>query len=86
MMILSISGVFKMILMIIGGFVLLRFVGQLLIAKRNMEEERRINEQERKFRAEQKEKLKTFGKTKIIKNKDVKGDVQDVDYEEIQQM
>lgn len=72
--------------MIIGGFVLLRFVGQLLIAKRNMEEERRINEKERKFRAEQKEKLKSFGKIKIVKKSDVKGDVQDIDYEEIKPM
>lgn len=83
MMILSVSGVFKMVLMIAGGLVILRFIGQLLIAKRNMEEERRINKAERQFREEKAKKIKTFGKTKIIKDKDVRGSVQDVDYEEI---
>lgn len=82
-MILSVVGVFKMILMIIGGLVALRFIGQLLIAKRNIEEERRLNKQNQKFRADQKEKLKTFGKTKILKNNEVKGSVQDVDFEEV---
>lgn len=82
-MILSVAGVFKMILMIIGGLVALRFIGQLLIAKRNIEEERRLNKQNQKFRADQKEKLKTFGKTKILKNNEVKGGVQDVDFEEV---
>lgn len=82
-MILSITGVFKMILMIIGGLVLLRFVGQLIIAKRNMEEERRLNKEERKFQTERKEKLKTFGKTKIIKKSEVSSNIQDVDYEEV---
>lgn len=72
-----------MILMIIGGFILVRFVGQLMIAKRNMEAERQLNEQNRKFEAERKSKLKTFGKTKIVKKSDVNGSVQDVDYEEV---
>lgn len=83
MMILSVSGVLKMIVMIIGGLVILRFIGQLLIAKRNMEEERRINTAARKFREEKERKLKTFGKTKIIKDNEVNGGVQDVDYEEV---
>ncbi len=82
-MILSVTGVLKMILMIIGGLVLLRFIGQLMIAKRNMEEERRLNEKDRVFHSDKKEKLKTFGRTKIIRRNDVKGDVQDVDYEEV---
>lgn len=82
-MFLSVTGVFKMILMIIGGLVLLRFIGQLMIAKRNMDEERKLNQKDRQFHTDKNEKLKTFGKTKIVHRKDVKGDVQDVDYEEV---
>lgn len=83
-MILSVIGTFKMILMIIGGFIALRFIGQLLMAKRGMEEERRMNEANRKFQAEKAEKLKDFGKTKVIKNKETGEKVQDVDYEVVE--
>ena len=82
-MILSIAGFFKMVLMIIGGLIVLRLIGQLLSAKRNMEEERRMNQANRQFETEKKEKLKTFGRTRIVKKDEVKGGVQDVDYEEI---
>ena len=69
--------------MIIGGFVVVRFIGQLMIAKRNMEHERQLNRNKRNFETERKEKLKTFGKTKIVKKGEVNGRVQDVDFEEI---
>jgi uncharacterized membrane protein YgaE (UPF0421/DUF939 family) len=83
-MILSVFGTFKMILMIIGGFIALRFIGQLLMAKRGMEEERKMNEANRKFQSEKAEKLKNFGKTKIINNKETGEKVQDVDYEVVE--
>lgn len=69
---------------------LLRFLGQFMIAKRNMEEERRLNELQRKAKQERDEKMKKFGKTTIlgtIKSKKsantTSADVQDVDFEEI---
>ena len=84
MMILSATGVFKMILMIIGGFIILRFLGQLLNAKKNMEEERRLNRESRNFQEEKQKVVKTFGKTRVLKDKnEVKGDVQDVSHEEV---
>jgi hypothetical protein len=43
----SIVGIFKTVLLILGAFVLLRFLGQLMIAKRNMEEERMLNKKQR---------------------------------------
>jgi hypothetical protein len=67
----------------------LRFIGQLMIAKRNMEEERRINELQRKAQKERDSKLRNFGKTTVVKGKvdSNRGqgisDVQDVDYEEV---
>jgi hypothetical protein len=59
-----------------------------MIAKRNMEEERRLNERQRQADTERSEKLKNFGKVNImggVKSRQtrLKGDIQDVDYEEI---
>lgn len=85
----SISGLFKTILIIIGAIVLLRFIGQLMIAKRNMEEERNLNERQRQADRERSEKLKNFGKVNIMggnkpRSSGLKGDVQDVEYEEVE--
>lgn len=86
----SLTGVFKMLLIIVGGFFALRFLGQFMIAKRNMEEERALNEKSRKTQKEREEKLKKFGKTTVLgKNTSAKAphsrisDVEDVDFEEI---
>ncbi len=85
----SVTGVFKTILMILGAFVLLRFLGQFLTAKRNMEEERSLNEKQRKFREEKERVFKSFGETSIISDKKSKSNqksknsVEDVDFEEI---
>lgn len=85
----SIVGIFKTVLLILGAFVLLRFLGQLMIAKRNMEEERMLNKKQRDVEAERNQKLKNFGKTSILnahKKSPTKkeGDfIQDVDYEEM---
>lgn len=85
----SIVGIFKTVLLILGAFVLLRFLGQLMIAKRNMEEERMLNKKHRDVEAERNQKLKNFGKTSVLnanKKSPTKkeGDfIQDVDYEEM---
>lgn len=86
----SITGIFRTILIVVGAIVLLRFIGQLMIAKRNMEEERNHSNRQRIAEKERNEKLKNFGKTKII-NKSANGksrsanqtNVEDVDFEEI---
>lgn len=86
----SITGIFRTVLIVIGAIVLLRFLGQLMIAKRNMEAERKLNEEQRKANQERNDKMKSFGKTTILgeinsKNKSVKSssDIQDVDFEEV---
>jgi hypothetical protein len=85
----SIVGIFKTVLLILGAFVLLRFLGQLMIAKRNMEEERMLNKKHRDVEAERNQKLKNFGKTSVLNAKKKsptkkEGDfIQDVDYEEM---
>lgn len=78
----SISGLFKTILMVIGGLVLLRFIGQLMHAKRNLAEEQELNRKQKAFEKERNEKLRNFGKTTISKNKNV-SDVEDVSYQEV---
>ncbi len=78
----SFTGFFKTVLIIIGAFVLLRFLGQLAIAKRNMEAEKEAVQREKDLLRERNRKMKDFGKVRIQKS-NPKGDVQDVDYEEI---
>jgi hypothetical protein len=87
----SIPGIFRTVLIIIGAIVLLRFLGQLMIAKRNMEEERNLSELQRKSDKERSEKMKKFGKTTILgkvsssrKSNSAQSNIEDVDYEEIQ--
>ncbi len=86
----SITGVFRTILIVVGAIVVLRFLGQLMIAKRNMEEERLHSQRQRKAEHERNEKLKNFGKTKVINNARSGNtrsahstNVEDVDFEEI---
>lgn len=77
----SITGLFKTIFIIVGVLVLLRFLGQLFVAKRNLEDEKRHLERERKFQREKEKKMKNLGKTKIISGKSA-DNFEDVDFEE----
>lgn len=84
----GITNAFRTILILIGAVVLLRFLGQLMNAKRNMEEERRLNKQQREFQEERNQKLKNFGKVNVFarnskKTTQLKGNVEDVDFEEV---
>ncbi len=86
----SITGLFRTVLIILGAFVLLRFLGQLMMAKRNMEEERKINERQRAFEKERFEKMKKFGKTTVLNENNVSkknglndSKIEDVDFEVI---
>lgn len=83
MMILSISGLFKTILLIIGAFVLLRFIGQLMIAKRNIDEEKRLNDLQNKIRKQKEFVERNTGKINISKNTSSKDESSFVEYEEI---
>ncbi|MEY4604278.1 MAG: hypothetical protein RIT43_1570 [Bacteroidota bacterium] len=83
----SITGLFKTFLIILGAIVLLRFLGQLMMAKRNMEEERKLNKQKREFEQERATKLRNFGKISILKsNRNNSGpfpEAEETDFEEI---
>jgi uncharacterized membrane protein len=81
MIILSIQGVFRTILIIIAVLVIMRFIGKLMIAKRNLDEERAHDRSQRAH--EQAKKESELNKGKIHISKVTKGDVEDVDFEEI---
>lgn len=80
----SIPGLFRMVLIIVGVIFLLRFLGQFMSAKRNMEEEREMNSSKREFESQKKKAQENMGKTKLIKKKTKNDDIEDVDFEEIE--
>ena len=79
----SVTGLFRTLLIIVGAILLLRFLGQFMNVKRNMEEERDMNAQNRKFNEEKVKSKSNLGKTKILNRKGSGIDAEDVDFEEI---
>ncbi len=78
----SVSGVFKTILMLLGAMVVLKYLGQLLVAKRNIAEQTKFREDQDKIQKQKAHFERNKGKISILRN--VKPDnVKDVDYEEI---
>lgn len=84
MVLLSITGVFKMILIILGAFVVLRFVGQFMTAKRNLDEEKEMLRQQREREMKAANDRKNFGKTTISQiDKKSAENAEYTDFEEI---
>lgn len=80
----SITGVFRTILIIVGALVVIRFVGQLMLAKKNLAEEKELNKRQKAHEAEKLRKKKHLGRTQILKNKHTSNDsIEDVDFEEV---
>ncbi len=80
----SLTGGIRMILIIIGVLVILRFVGQLMIAKRNLAEEKELDRQKKANEAEAKRKKRHLGRTQILGKKPSSNDgIEDVEFEEI---
>ncbi|MBI2259058.1 MAG: hypothetical protein HYU67_09175 [Flavobacteriia bacterium] len=80
MIVLSITGLLKTLFILIGVFVFLRFIGQLLIAKRNLKENEILNREKKLFQKEKELKQKYEGKINISQSNI---NAQDVDYEDI---
>lgn len=80
-MILSITGVVKTILILIGVVVLLRFIGQLMIAKRNIAEQNELNKQKMNYEKQKEFVEKNNGKISISKSP---SRAEDTDYEIIE--
>ena len=80
----SATGLVRTLLIIGGVFLLLRFLGQLMVAKRNMEDEREFNAKHREFEAEKKAKKQGEGKMNVLgKKRYTDKNIQDVDFEEV---
>jgi len=80
----SLPGLLRTLFIIGGVFLLLRFLGQLMIAKRNMEEERRVNKNKSDFKEQKAKARGDIGKTKILRNKKTgHSSIEDVEFEEV---
>ena len=78
----SLVGVIKTVLIILGFFVILKFVGRVLILKRNIAEEERFVKEKKNQEAKKKYINKNLGKTTILKSRQ-NIDVHDVEHEEL---
>jgi uncharacterized membrane protein len=77
-------GVLRMILIIIGVIVVLRFIGQLMIAKRNIDEQNRGKAERDQLEKQRKHVEKNKGKTTLVgKTAKSSEPFEDVDYEEV---
>lgn len=77
-------GKFKLLLIFIGGFVLLRFIGQLLRAKRDVAAQNKMKFEQDNLRKEKEYIAKNEGKIKVFgKNQQPTSPFEDVDYEEV---
>ena len=80
----SFPSLIRTILILIGVFVVIRFLGQMMNAKRNMAEQESMKEREENLRKAREQTARNLGKTTILKNgKRNSGDIEDVDFEEI---
>jgi hypothetical protein len=78
----SFPSLIRTILFVIGGIVVLRFIGQLMNAKRNIAEEEALNKKQQAEEKEREDKLKNLGKT-TIQTKGTKTDADDIHYQEL---
>lgn len=73
-----------MILIIVGVLVVLRFVGQIMIAKRNLAEEKDLDRRKKAQDVEAKRKKRNLGRTQILGKRQSSNDgIEDVDFEEV---
>jgi hypothetical protein len=78
----SITGLIRMIFIIIGILVVLRFIGKLILAKQSIQEENRLKAEKKRIEAERKYVEKNKGKISILNTPNSKN-IEDVPFEEI---
>ena len=81
MVVLSITGAVRTILIVIAVFVILRFLGQLMSAKRNASEDQKHRDNINDYKKAKEESEKNKGKIHVIQGN--QSDAEDVDYEEV---
>ena len=65
MLILSIIGLLRMLLLIVGAFTLIRFLGKLMIAKRDLDAQKLVRKHNEAIDKERRQKLKDFGRVTV---------------------
>lgn len=84
MTLLAITTVFRTVLIILGIFIVLRVIGRMMIAKRNLEEEKNLLQKQREQEQMAAESKRNFGKTTISHIDKKSADGADyVDFEEV---
>jgi uncharacterized membrane protein len=79
---LSIQGVFRTVLIIIAVIVILRFIGRVMVAKREADKQRAHERQRKAFEKAKKESQKNKGRVTLGKPTH-SNDIEDVDFEEV---
>ncbi|SFT51214.1 hypothetical protein SAMN05216474_0989 [Lishizhenia tianjinensis] len=70
----------RTVLIIIAVLVIVRFIGRLMNAKRNISEQERFNKQKEAYRKEKEDTQRNIGKVSILRGRK---EAEDVDYEEV---
>lgn len=80
----SFIGVVKIALIVLGAFIVLRFLGQLMNAKRNLDEEKQFEGKKKAYEELKRESKRNEGKIKISDKKKTSKDYKEyTDYEEV---
>ena len=86
MILLSIVGLFRTVLIILGVFFLLRILGKMAQARRNIAEDQRIKRESEEAKKVKLDAEKNYGKTSISKiNPDTVDDNDYTDFEEVKE-
>jgi divalent metal cation (Fe/Co/Zn/Cd) transporter len=78
-----IPGAFRTIAVVIGVFIIVRYIGQLMNAKRNVNEQAADSEERENIKRAQDQSRKNLGKTNVLGKNQGSNDVEDVDFEEV---
>lgn len=81
MFLLSVTGTVRMILIIIAVFVIIRFIGRLLMAKNSLKDEKRYHQNNESYRKAKAKSEQEKGKIHIVDGR--YRDAEDVSFEEV---
>ncbi len=83
----SATGLFRMLLILIGVFVILRFLGQVFVAKNNLSRQQQMKQKEDAMAKEKERARQNEGRIKIMREKQSSKSndgIVDVDYEDVE--
>lgn len=85
MILLSVTGLFRTVLIILGVYLALKVIGKILQARRNVADDHRTKQQEESTKRMVNQAKENYGKTSIGKiDKSNSNDADFVDFEEIE--